>query len=533
MRPDRLSPTRLSPTPLSPTRPALAGLLALAAVWPAQAADPISILFVGNSYTFGRTDGSLNPDGSLNLTNQVLTYNASQVRDLTAPRGNGVLQAVNPSGAPAYTGAPFTNVFGTNSYPIGMNIPGTTTQGNSYSPHTQLNTWGGTAGIFKQMTVQAGLSYDVALSTRNAASLRGHLLNTANTSSWDLRSNIGSTTINSDPLLNASQKWDKLVLQDQSDEALAPRTTTQDFAGRTLINSGTTIVNNTATLGSNFPSSRAYVDLIEDWVHTGKVSIAPGLAPVTSFTERDMFRAQYRPPGGTNAQADAACQAAGGGSFCTNSNNRVLGENVHFNPDAKIYLQETWARPDLINSPGAKTLSTVTALATYDTNTPAPSYFRSLEDMTAEMAAAMVSIRDFADDDGTSGIASIVPTGQAFLRAVQSGVATRDMYALDAGTDGLVDLWFNDGTHPSAHGSYLSALTLFGSITGLDPQSLGAGEKAAFDLGISAADAVALQRVAALELGFAAQVPEPATGGLLAGGLAALAWWARRRTLKS
>lgn len=516
-----MRPTRLSLSRLSPTRPALAGLLALAAVWPAQAADPISILFVGNSYTFGRTDGSLNPDGSLKLTNQVLTYNASQVRDLTAPRGNGVLQAVNPTGAPAYTGDPFTNVFGTNSYPVGMNIPGTTTQGNSYSPHTQLNSWGGTAGIFKQMTVQAGLNYDVALSTRNAASLRGHLLNTANTSSWDLRSNIGS------------QKWDNLVLQEQSDEALAPRTTTQDFAGRTLINSGTTIVNNTATLGSNFPSSRAYVDLIEDWVHTGKLSLAPGLSEVTSFTERDMFRAQYRPPGGSNAQADAACQAAGGGSFCTNSNSRVLGQNLNANLNAKIYLQETWARPDLINSPGAKTLSTVTALATYDTNTPAPSYFRTLEAMTAEMAAAMVSIRDFADDDGSSGLAGIVPTGQAFLRAVQSGVATRDLYALDAGTDGLVDLWFNDGTHPSAHGSYLSALTLFGSITGLDPQSLGRNEQAAFDLGISQNDALALQRVAALELGFAAQVPEPTTGGLLAGGLAALAWWARRRTVKS
>jgi hypothetical protein len=519
---------------LSPTRPALASLLALSAVWPAQAADaPISILFVGNSYTFGRTDGSLNPDGSLNLTNQVLTYNAGNVRDLTAPRGNGVLQAVNPTGAPPYTGAPFTNVFGTNSYPIGMTIPGSTTQGNAYSPHTQLNTWGGTAGIFKQMTVQAGLNYDVALSTRNAASLRGHLLNTANTTSWDLRSNLGSTTLNPDPLINASQKWDKLVLQEQSDEALAPKTTKTDFAGRTLINSGTTIVNNTATLGSNFPSSRAYVDLIEDWVHTGKVTIAPGLTAVTSFTERDMFRAQYRPTGGTNAQADAACEAAGGGNFCTSGTTRSLGENLNANPNAKIYLQETWARPDLINSPGAKTLSPVTALATYNTDIPAPSYFTSLEQMTAEMAAAMVSIRDYAAADGTSGLAGIVPTGQAFLRAVQDGVATRDMYATDAGSDGLVDLWFNDGTHPSKYGSYLSALTLFGSITGLDPQSLGRKEKAAFDLGISQADALALQRIAALQLGFPAAVPEPGQAALLIVGLLGLAGWRRRQQARA
>ena len=35
------------------------------------------------------------------------------------------------------------------------------------------------------------------------------------------------------------------------------------------------------------------------------------------------------------------------------------------------------------------------------------------------------------------------------------------------------------------YGSYLSALVLFGTITGLDPQSLGAAEIAARDLGIS------------------------------------------------
>jgi len=445
------------------------------------------------------------------LANQVLTYNASHVRDLTAPRGDGVLQAVNPSGAPPYTGAAFTNVFGTNSYPIGMNIPGTATQGNAYTPHTQLNTWGGTAGIFKKFTVQAGMDYDVALSTRNAASLRGHLLNTANTSSWDLRSNI------------SSQQWGRIVLQEQSDEALGPRTTTTDFAGRTLINSGTTIVNNTATLGSNYPSARAYVDLIEDWVHTGKVTIGLGTSQtaVTSFTDRDVFRAQYRPPSGTNAQADAACAAAGGGNLCTNTTARNLGENPNANPNTKIYLQETWARPDLINAPGAKTLSPVTALATYDTSTPAPSYFSSLEAMTAEMAAAMVTVRDFAKADGTSGIEGIVPTGQAFLRAVQDGVATRDMYAPNAGTDGLIDLWFNDGTHPSKYGSYLSALTLFGSVTGQNPTQFGYVEQAAADLGISPQDSWALQRVAALQLGMPVltPVPEPGSWALMLAGL--------------
>lgn len=305
-------------------------------------------------------------------------------------------------------------------------------------------------------------------------------------------------------------------------QRIGPRTTNTDFTGRPLAS--------TATLASNQPSARAYVDLIEDWVHTGKVTLAPGLAPVTTFTERDMFRAQDRPPGGSNAAADAACQAAGGGSFCTNTNSRVLGENPNANPNARIYLQETWARPDLINAPGVKLpLDLVTALATYDRNTPAPSDYNSLEAMTAEMAAAMQTIRDHADDDGSAGLAGVVPTGRAFLRAVQDGVATRDMDAANAATDGLIDLWFNDGTHPSAHGSYLSALTLFGSITGLDPQSLGRNEQAAFDLGISQADAAALQRIAALELGFPAAVPEPGQAALLVAGLLGLAGWHRRQ----
>ena len=90
----------------------------------------------------------------------------------------------------------------------------------------------------------------------------------------------------------------------------------------------------------------------------------------------------------------------------------------------------------------------------------------------------------------------------------------------------LLDLWWDDGLHASKYGSYLSALTLFGKTTGVNPFSLGGGEWAARDLGISARDAVALQRVAALELGFA--VPEPQTLGLVALALLALRHTRRR-----
>ena len=102
------------------------------------------------------------------------------------------------------------------------------------------------------------------------------------------------------------------------------------------------------------------------------------------------------------------------------------------------------------------------------------------------------------------------------------------MWAAGAQSDGLLDLWFDDGTHASVHGSYLSALTLFGTTTGVNPFSLGAGEIAARDLGISGADAVALQRIAALQLGF--EAPEP--GSLALAGLALLATLSTRRLPK-
>ena len=142
--------------------------------------------------------------------------------------------------------------------------------------------------------------------------------------------------------------------------------------------------------------------------------------------------------------------------------------------------------------------------------------------MTSEMTAGMTSVANYADDDGTSGIKGIIPVGQAFLTAVQAGFATRNMYAADALTDVLIDLWFNDGTHASVAGSYLSALTNFGSITGLDPAMFGAGERAARDLGLSAREAVLLQSVASFQLGFRSSVPEPGSLALVAVALLAL-----------
>jgi hypothetical protein len=72
---------------------------------------------------------------------------------------------------------------------------------------------------------------------------------------------------------------------------------------------------------------------------------------------------------------------------------------------------------------------------------------------------------------------------------------------------------------------------LFGTLTGLDPAGLGAGEIAARDLGIATRDAQLLQRVASLNLGFgpSQEVPEPSVLALWrAAGAAGLAVGRRR-----
>jgi hypothetical protein len=330
-------------------RQALAAF-AFTAAGAAGAQEPLRVLFVGNSFTYGRAP--------------VVQYNNANVVDLNAQNAID-----KPLGSEAIT----------------------------------PNPWGDVPGIFKTMVDQAQLSTDVRLSLRGGATLRGHLLNT-NPAGWDMRANL------------ASSRWDVVVLQGNSTEAV-----------------------NRA--GGNFCQFSAFVGHLKRFLTIG---------------DRFNFRESTACPGSSGAL-------------------RTIPENANANPRARLFLYQTWARPDM----------------TYPAGEPYSG--EPLETMTADLRAAY---QQAAVNNG--GIAGVVSVGDAFMRAVQEGVAVRDPYL---GDPSLIDLWWSeDRFHPGTHGSYLSALMMFGAITGIDPASFGATEKAASDLGISPLHSLRLQGVASREL---------------------------------
>ncbi len=330
-------------------RHALAALVFTAA-GAACAQEPLRVLFVGNSFTYGRAP--------------VVQYNNANVVDLNAQNAID-----KPLGSDAIT----------------------------------PNPWGGVPGIFKALVDQAQLVTDVQLSLRGGATLRGHLLDT-NPAGWGMRANL------------ASARWDVVVLQGNSTEPV-----------------------NRA--GGNFCQFNAFVGHLNRFLTDGR-----------AFS----FRESTACPGSSSTQ-------------------RNIPINANANPEARVYLYQTWARPDM----------------TYPAGEPYSG--EPLETMTADLAAAYSQA---AVNDG--GIAGVVPVGDAFLRAVQEGFAVRDPYI---GDPSLIDLWWTeDRFHPGAQGSYLSALMMFGAITGIDPASFGATEKAAADLGISKLHAMQLQGVASRAL---------------------------------
>ncbi len=136
------------------------------------------------------------------------------------------------------------------------------------------------------------------------------------------------------------------------------------------------------------------------------------------------------------------------------------------NPDVKVYLYETWARPNLVLS----------------------GHFPDLEAMQAELREGYSqAATDFA-------LAGWFPVGDGFLAAVNRGIS--DNPATEV-TEGPIDIWGTDKYHQSKYGAYLSALVIYQGVYNADPRELpvGPGSTAA-ELDIDPEIAEALQTVA-------------------------------------
>ncbi|MCA3713847.1 hypothetical protein [Phenylobacterium sp.] len=154
------------------------------------------------------------------------------------------------------------------------------------------------------------------------------------------------------------------------------------------------------------------------------------------------------------------------------------------NPSARIYFQSTWSRADL----------------TYAK--PSPWKGKPIAAMARDVRAGYDRARAVSP-----AVRGVLPVGEAWTRAMDASVADPNPY--DGVTFGQVDLWGWDQYHASAAGCYLSALVTFGAVTGRDPRSFGEREVAAYELGLSPAQATGLQQAAYEQLTADGLLPEP------------------------
>jgi hypothetical protein len=163
------------------------------------------------------------------------------------------------------------------------------------------------------------------------------------------------------------------------------------------------------------------------------------------------------------------------------------------NPKVEIHLTATWSRAD----------------QTY----PETGHWHG-----QPIAAMARDVRAGYDKAAATSpaIKSVIAVGEAWIRAIETGVADPNPY--DGIAPGQIDLWARDHYHASTEGYYLEALMVFGDVTGRDPRSLGTGECAAFELGMPVPEVKALQQVAFDQLAVtkrvkAAPAPRPSAPG--------------------
>jgi hypothetical protein len=174
-----------------PSSQALAAATLLLAMASHAQADPVNILFVGNSYTHGRYD-------------PVLNYNAgpgnavgnSTVHDLLCPSLPCGGAEAGPQVTPTASNTPGGSLSGQLNY----------LQANPTSQYNEVGPYSGVSGIFLQFTKDAGLNYNVSVVAVSSATLTGYANNTG--------SEAGIL-----PLIE-SPKYNQVVLQDQSFQPL-------------------------------------------------------------------------------------------------------------------------------------------------------------------------------------------------------------------------------------------------------------------------------------------------------------------------
>lgn len=154
----------------------------------------------------------------------------------------------------------------------------------------------------------------------------------------------------------------------------------------------------------------------------------------------------------------------------------LLARQLHNrNPEVGIILMSGWSRPDKVYLNGQPW-----------SGTPLPRMAQDLQ-RAHDRAAKIIG-----------GTITVAPVGNAFNRLVALKIADADPY--DGVTKGQINLWAKDGHHGSKYGSYITALVLFGTVTGRDPRILGAKDKVAADLQIDPRLARQMQIAAAMAL---------------------------------
>jgi hypothetical protein len=149
----------------------------------------------------------------------------------------------------------------------------------------------------------------------------------------------------------------------------------------------------------------------------------------------------------------------------------LAGMFARANPAVNVQLVATWSRADLTYRAGS------------------PWSGRPIAAMAEDLHAASIAApRRFAE------IRGVIPVGRGWNRAIAAGIADANPY--DGIAFGQVGLWTWDHYHASTAGYYLEALLVFGRVTRVDPRTLGAGERAADELGLEGRTAQALQRIA-------------------------------------